>query len=84
MCNDGTTVRCAEIHELIDDQTNKQGVYKITIVATLEDFYPMDEFITTTFDVFTITITDVCTDEVITSIINDMTFKIDVNPTPVV
>ena len=43
----------------------------------------MDEFISTTFASFTITITDVCTDEIITSpLINDIAYKFDINPVP--
>ena len=70
---------------MIDDYSNKNGIYTFTIVATLEDYPLMDDFITTTFASFTITITDVCTDEIITSpVISDMIFKIDLNPVPVV
>jgi hypothetical protein len=43
----------------------------------------MDEFISTTFASFTLTITDVCTDEIITSpLINDIAYKFDINPVP--
>ena len=63
-----------ENHSLIDDQPNKNGVYSFTIRATLVDFPLMDELVMKE-RTFKLTITDVCTDEAITSpSISDMAF----------
>jgi hypothetical protein len=72
-----------ENHNLIDDQTNKNGVYSLTIAATLNDYPLIDELVKIE-RTFTLTITDVCTDEAITSpIISDMTYEIKPSPLPV-
>jgi len=55
-----------ENHNLIDDQANKRGVYAFEVRASLVDFPLMDEF-TEIKKSFVLTITDVCTDEAITS-----------------
>jgi hypothetical protein len=64
-----------ENHNLIDDQVNKNGVYTFTMLATLHNYPLMDEFTQIKSPPFTLTVTDVCTDEIITSpTINDMSF----------
>jgi len=63
-----------ENHSLIDDQTSKNGVYTFEVRASLNDYPLMDEF-TEQKKYIVLTITDVCTDEMITSpTINDMVF----------
>jgi len=63
-----------ENHSLIDDQPNKNGVYSFEVRASLNNYPLMDEF-TEIKKYFVLTITDVCTDEAITSpTINDMAF----------
>ena len=71
-------------HNLITDETVTpyKGIYKFSIRAYLDSFPLMEEFhvITSTF---TLTITDVCSAEVIIApIINDMLFTLDVSPLP--
>jgi len=63
-----------ENHSLIDDQPNKRGVYTFEVRASLNNFPLFDEF-SEIKRTFVLTITDVCTDERITSpTINDMNF----------
>jgi hypothetical protein len=73
-----------ENHNLIDDQPNKNGIYSFTIRATLNDYPLFDEFVNLE-RTFTLTITDVCTDEAITSpTINDMSYQIRPSPAQVI
>jgi len=61
-------------HSLIDDQTSKNGVYTFEVRASLNNFPLFDEF-TEQKKYIVLTITDVCTDEMITSpTLNDMIF----------
>ena len=73
-----------ENHALIDDQPNKRGVYTFEVRASLNTFPLFDEF-TEIKRTITLTITSVCTDEVITSpTISNMAFQIRASPTSVV
>jgi hypothetical protein len=52
----------------------------MTVTAAMNDYPLMDEFVEIT-STFTMTITDVCTDEAITSaVIADMTFEYRLSP----
>jgi hypothetical protein len=67
-------------HNLITDSIALNGVYYFSIRAYLDAFPLMEEFhvITTAF---TLTITDICTSEVITSpSITDMLFTLNLSP----
>lgn len=69
-----------EDHNLIDDHVSKNGVYAMTVTAAMNDYPLMDEFAEIT-STFMMTITDVCTDEAITSaVIADMTFQYEMSP----
>jgi len=73
-----------ENHSLIDDLPNKRGVYTFEVRASLNTYPLFDEF-TEIKRTITLTITDVCTDEMITSpSISDMAFQIRNSPSSVV
>jgi hypothetical protein len=72
-----------ENHNLIDDQVAKNGIYSFEVRASLVDYPLMDEF-TEIKRTFVLTVTDVCTDEAITTTtITDMAFNIGPSPAAV-